>query len=73
MPPGLVLAALFAPVDPSERLFLIGVIVLCLAMLFGARVSGGFLGRHENASQRYLLGWLGHTVEGASDIEAAAS
>jgi hypothetical protein len=37
MPPMLVLTALFALVVPSERLLMIGVIVLCLAMLFGAR------------------------------------
>lgn len=64
LPPMLVFVALWALVVPSERPLMIGVIVLCLGMLLAARASRGALGRHEEASQRHLLGWLSYVVEG---------
>jgi hypothetical protein len=67
LPPVLLLAAIVAIVVPADRVLMIGVIAVCLLMLLGARVSRGSLGRNEEASLRYLLGWLGHTVEGTID------
>ena len=63
--PMLVLLAVFAALLPETRALMIGVIVLCLVMFFAARwASGGAFGLSEEASERHLLGWLAHAVEG---------
>jgi hypothetical protein len=70
LPPMLVAAAIIALATPSERPLMIGVIVVSVVMLLAARASRAALGRNDEASQRYLRGWLIHFVEGTPDPTA---